>query len=161
MQQIKISSNIRHFWQTVRVDTLDKRKREKYRLSPNVPPLSLLFVLSDFPSLLLSLVPSLVSPVLHAEMISISELMRFSWTKISLSLHPEPPSSSSQVHAQIHTGARILCQFQHCIPSAEMYTISDMYTTVTNIYLILEKIINASHLKENWVRPEHWVCLHV
>lgn len=157
MQQTKISSNIRYFWQTVRVDIPDKRKREEYRLSLNVPLLSLLFVLSDFPSLLLSL----VFPVLHAEMISISELMRFSWTKISLSLHPEPPSSSSQVHAQIHTGSHILCQFQHCIPSAEMYTISDMYTTVTNIYLILEKIINASHLKENWVRPEHWVCLHV
>lgn len=144
MQQTKISSNIRHFWQTVRVDTLDKRKREKYRLSLNVPSLSLLFVLSDFPSLLLSLVPSLVSPVLHAEMISISELMRFSWTKISLFLStPNPPlpfitGSCTNTHWRSHT-----------------LSVSTLHTVGRNVYnfrYVYNGNKHLSHIGKNWNR---------
>lgn len=151
MQQAKINSNIRYFGKL-------------WRLTLSVPLLSLLFFAQTFSSLLLSLVPSLVpslvSPVLHAEMISISELMRVSWTKISLSLYPKPPSPPSQVPAQIHTGDCILCQFQHYILSAGTHTISDMYTTKTNIRLVLENTGNVSHVW-NGKSVLHIACVHV
>lgn len=150
MQQTKISSNIRYFWQTV--GTPDKRKREEYRLSLNVPLLSLLFVLSDFPSLLLSL----VFPVLHAEMISISELMRFSWTKISFS-PPETPlpfiaGSCTNTHWRSHT-----------------LSVSTLHTLGRNVYNFRYVYNRNKHLfhiwkcftclKQNWVSHEHCVRL--
>lgn len=112
MQQTKICSNIRYFGKLWRLP-----------LNFSLARSSVFFLSQTFPSLLLSLVPSLIFPVLHAEMISISELMRFSWTKNLFTLNPRPLH-----HRFLHKyTVAILCQFQHNIPSAEMHTISDVY----------------------------------
>lgn len=71
-----------------------------------------------------------------------------------------PPSPPSQVPAQIHTGDCILFQFQHYIPLAEMHTISNMYTTKTNICLILENTGSVSHIW-NGKSVLHIACVHV